>query len=269
MIVHQRNKNIVTLKNVDKRVEPFTYPLFYPAGTDGFSPDLQLQMPYATRSHLTRLELAQYRLSFRPEFVKILKESPSTDGPDVRELLFNALHFGGRLFQQYLVDTYIRLERDRIQWIKYNQNKILTEQYTGVTNTLINLPKKKNATVGEKIILPSSFPGSTRYYTENFEDAMAIVRRLGSPDFFITMTSNPNWPEIKQALQINLEDGTILQQLPQDRPDIVSRVAKLKFDQIIEDLDKKNLWKGIGFCVHYRISETGITTHSSAYNYDI
>lgn len=67
MIVHQRNKNIIFLKNVDKRVEPFTYPLFYPAGTDGFSPDLQLQTPYASRSHITWLELAQYRLSLRPE----------------------------------------------------------------------------------------------------------------------------------------------------------------------------------------------------------
>lgn len=64
MIVHQRNKKIVSLSNVDKRVEPFTYPLFYPAGTDGFSPDLTLQTAYASRSHLTRLELAQYRLSF-------------------------------------------------------------------------------------------------------------------------------------------------------------------------------------------------------------
>lgn len=91
----------------------------------------------------------------------------------------------------------------------------------------------------------SSFPGSTRYYTY-FEDAMAFVRRLG-PDFFITMTSNPNWAEIKQTLQINLEDSTILQQLPQDGPDIAARAAKLKFDEIIEDLDKKTrLMKYIG-----------------------
>ena len=50
---------------------------------------------------------------------------------------------------------------------------------------------------------------------------MAIVR---SPDFFITMTSNPNWTEIKQALQITLNDGTILEQLPQNRPDIVAEL---------------------------------------------
>ncbi|CAG5059904.1 unnamed protein product [Parnassius apollo] len=193
MIVHQRNKKIVYLKNVDRRIEPFTYPLFYPAGTDGYSPDLQLQTSYSSRSHLTRLELAQHRLSFRPEFVKFLTESTSTEGPDVRELSINALHFGGRLFQQYLVDTYIRVERGRIQWIKYNQNKILDEQYTGVTSFLNQLAEKKNATV---------------------------------------------------------EDKTISQQLPQDRPDIVARVAKLKFDQILEDLDKKQVFGKVSAFVY-------------------
>ncbi|GBP65114.1 hypothetical protein EVAR_5260_1 [Eumeta japonica] len=94
MIVHQRNKNIVYLKNIDKRVEPFTYPLFYPAGTDGYSVDLPLQTPYASRNHLTRLELAQYRLSFRPEYIKFSMDATSTGRPDLQEIPFNALHFG-------------------------------------------------------------------------------------------------------------------------------------------------------------------------------
>ncbi|GBP31298.1 hypothetical protein EVAR_31423_1 [Eumeta japonica] len=250
MIVHQRNKNIVYLKKIHKRVEPFTYPLFYLAGTDGYSVDLPLQTPYACRNHLTRLELAQYRLSFRPECIKFSMDATLTGRPDLQEIPFNALHFGGRLFQQYLVDTNIRVERDRIQWIKYNQNKILAEQYMGVTRLINELTEKTNATVGEKIILPSSFLGSTWYYTKIFDDAMAIVRRLGSPNLFITMSSNPNWSEIKQAFQMNLEDRTILEQLPQSCPNIVARVAKLKFDQMFEDLDKKQIFGKIAAFVY-------------------
>ena len=34
-----------------------------------------------------------------------------------------------------------------------------------------------------------------------FQDAMAIVRKLDKPDFFITITCNPQWPEIQRALQ--------------------------------------------------------------------
>ncbi|CAG5052187.1 unnamed protein product [Parnassius apollo] len=154
--------------------------------------------------------------------------------------------------REYRLEEQRHRDRRRRKWIKYsyNQNKILAEQYTGVTSFLNQLAEKKNATVCEKIILPSYFPGSTRYYTEILEDAMAIVLRFGSPNFFITMTSYPNRPEIKQALQIHLEDKTILQQLPKDRPDIVARVAKFKFDQIIKDLDKKQVFGKVSAFVY-------------------
>ena len=42
------------------------------------------------------------------------------------------------------------------------------------------------------------------------------------------MTCNPKWPEIKSVL--------LPGQTPQDRPDIASRVFKLKKDQLIDDL---------------------------------
>ena len=44
------------------------------------------------------------------------------------------------------------------------------------------------------------------------------------------MTCNPRWPEIMN----NLAPG----QTPQDRPDLVARVFKLKKDQLIDDLIK-------------------------------
>ena len=114
MVVKQRGKNAVILKNNDHHVEPFTYPLFYPAETSGYTVGMPLRMPYASRSHLTRLELAQYRIAFRPEHAKSLSLQTNLT-PDLRQTVFNALHFGGRLFQQYLVDTFIRIERNRIQ----------------------------------------------------------------------------------------------------------------------------------------------------------
>ena len=52
---------------------------------------------------------------------------------------------------------------------------LLAENYVTVNQFLKDFAEKKDAGVGEKVILPSSFPGSTRYYTENFEDAMALV----------------------------------------------------------------------------------------------
>ena len=59
---------------------------------------------------------------------------------------------------------------------------------------------------------------------------MAICRKFHKPDYFITMTCNPHWPEI----EAELKEG----QKAQDRPDLVSRVFKLKKDQLIRDLKK-------------------------------
>ena len=53
---------------------------------------------------------------------------------------------------------------------------------------------------GTRIILPSSHMGSDRYMGQLFQDSMAICRTFQKPDLFITMTANPNWPEIQDAL---------------------------------------------------------------------
>ena len=86
-----------------------------------------------------------------------------------------------------------------------------------------------------QVILPSSFPGSKKYYTENFEDAMALVRRFGSSDFFITMSCNPEWPELKDRARHHFEDESCVKQLAQNRPDLLARIAKLKFDELTDN----------------------------------
>ena len=60
------------------------------------------------------------------------------------------------------------------------------------------------------------------------QDAMALVRKFGKPELFITFTSNPRWPEISASL---LEGQTAA-----DRPDIVNRVFQLKLKQLFTDL---------------------------------
>lgn len=51
---------------------------------------------------------------------------------------------------------------------------------------------------------------------EAYHDSMAICRKYGKPDLFITVTTNPNWPEIKK--------GLLPGQQASDRPDLISRV---------------------------------------------
>ncbi|CAF3519708.1 unnamed protein product [Rotaria sp. Silwood1] len=86
---------------------------------------------------------------------------------------------------------------------------------------------------GRVIILSSSFQGTPRAMQQNYQDAMAIVRKYGKPDLFITFTCNPTWREIKEQLFPG--------QTPSDRPDLITRVFKLKVNELIEDIFKKRI----------------------------
>jgi len=59
--------------------------------------------------------------------------------------------------------------------------------------------------VGRRIILPTSFIGCPRDMRRRYLDAVALVKRFGKPDIFLTMTCNPRWPEIQQELNLGKE----------------------------------------------------------------
>ncbi|XP_010451598.1 PREDICTED: uncharacterized protein LOC104733743 [Camelina sativa] len=67
---------------------------------------------------------------------------------------------------------------------------------------------------------------------EKYHDAMALCRWFGNPDLFITFTANPNWPELTEHLQTYTTEGSNL------RPDLQSRVFKMKLDEMLGDFNK-------------------------------
>ena len=74
------------------------------------------------------------------------------------------------------------------------------DTYVGLADALHVRAQDKNLKCGRIVILPSSFTGSPRNMMQNYQDAMAIVRRYGKPDLFITFTRNSNWPEIVDSI---------------------------------------------------------------------
>ncbi|XP_076881623.1 uncharacterized protein LOC143529797 [Bidens hawaiensis] len=84
------------------------------------------------------------------------------------------------------------------------------------------------------IILPSSFTGGARYMMQNYLDAMTLCKWYGYPDFFITVTCNPKWPEVQRFLK----DTTLN---ADDRPDILCRLFKIKLDSLIKDLKENHV----------------------------
>ena len=122
----------------------------------------------------------------------------------------------GLLFQQYIVDAWAQTDQARLRWIRLNQKKLRSEVYKGLVDAVTTNADANPSDLEKRFILPSSYIGGTRNMFQLLQDSLALAHYFGRPDFFLTMTADPNWPEIKNAL--------LPGQQPSDRPDLMSRV---------------------------------------------
>lgn len=199
VICNKSTKKLQTVSTMDPNVEPWIYPLYHPTGSQGWHRDL---MRTDGQKRVSRAKYIKYKFALR-------------DGE------FNPFILGRRLFQQYLVDSYVKVERDRIEYCKSHQTQLRVASYNGLKNYLNNRTNtNENLRVGKTVILPSTFIGSPRYMLECYHDSMTVTRKKGKADLFITMTCNPNWKEIQE----NLLPG----QQASDRPDLCARVFHFK-----------------------------------------
>jgi hypothetical protein len=230
LLIHSRaNENDLNPRRterisvLDPNLEPLVYPLLFPYGDQSWGINIHLNKPKALlsmrrtsdnpRMRVIQMQYYGYRLSIRDEF--------------------NPFRSAGKLTQQYFVDAYVKTETNRLNYSRQNQSKLRVEKYTGLMDHLQSEAVAQGLAPGKAVILPSSFQGSPRNMAQNYQDAMAIVRKYGKPDYFITMTCNPKWPEITD----NLEHG----QTSEFRPDLVARVFKIKLQELLDDICKKHI----------------------------
>lgn len=150
----------------------------------------------------------------------------------VRENEENHILKCGKLFHQYAVDMYAKIESERLNFIKFNQKKLRSEEYIHLRDAISNDGNLND--VGRMTILPSSYTGSPRHMHEYTQDAMTYVRHYGRPDLFITFTCNPQWSEIIELLSIN--------QTSIDRHDITARVFKQKLKSLMDFITKEHVF---------------------------
>jgi hypothetical protein len=146
---------------------------------------------------------------------------------------------GGRLFQEWAVDQYSKVESQRLGFIRHHQQELRVDLYKGVADALLH---DNIQDVGRMVVLPATFIGGPRHMHQLYQDAMALVRKHGKPDLFITVTSNPKWPEVTAAL--------LPGQSATDRPDIVERVFKLKLDALKRDLVQNGVFGRVVADIH-------------------
>ena len=97
------------------------------------------------------------------------------------------------------MDTYIKIESSRLDYIRNHQIEIMADLYQGLVNSL-HAGEGRSEAVGKRMVMPSLFIGGLRDMRHRYLDAMALVRRFGKPNNFLTMTCNPKWDEITHEL---------------------------------------------------------------------
>jgi len=79
---------------------------------------------------------------------------------------FNSIHNFKRLFNQYCVDMAAKMISERLDFIKLNQKKLRAEEYIHLRDALVKDSNIDAFNIGQHVILPSSFTGSSRYLNE-------------------------------------------------------------------------------------------------------
>ncbi|KAK9056489.1 hypothetical protein SSX86_023850 [Deinandra increscens subsp. villosa] len=229
IIVQTQSGSLQRISELHPSYLPLQYPLLFPYGEDGYRVDIpHRDLPCSSnskRSTCTMREFFSYRIQ---------------DRVNTFSLILNAR----RLLQQFLVDAYTMIETERLYFIRANQTVLRCESYEKLIEAQ-NQGNTQLSNVGQRVILPSSFTGGARYMMQNYLDAMALCKWFGYPDFFITVTCNPKWPEIMRCLL----DTTLK---PEDRPDILCRLFNIKLDALVKDL-KENKTLGVIQAVVYTV----------------
>ncbi|KAG2216227.1 hypothetical protein INT45_006933, partial [Circinella minor] len=135
-----------------------------------------------------------------------------------------------RLFHQFVVDMWVKVEQHHLEYIHRNQTSLHAEMLDGFVDAIDGEIARN---VRRSFLLPSTFIGGSRDMNSRYQDAMAIIRCFSKPDLFITFTCNPSWIEITPELKLG--------QRAVDRPGLTARVFHMKLNSLMDDLTKKHV----------------------------
>ncbi|ONM15392.1 hypothetical protein ZEAMMB73_Zm00001d002805 [Zea mays] len=236
VMLHGKDRSSHGIRSYHGCYDALSYPLFFPRGELGWHANIP-------KVGVSMDEVDAYRATHRASNANDEDAEPPTHlcvfvrdyycyKFQIRPGVFNPILHGKRLFQQFAVDTYIKIESSRLDFIRKNQDRLRADLYQGLVDSMLD-GDVRGEKVGKRTVLSPSFIGGPRDMRRRYMDAMALVQKFGKPDIFLTMTCNPNWDEIRREL--------LPGQTPQDRLDLVVRVFHAKLQELKHRLTKHDI----------------------------
>ncbi|RCV25517.1 hypothetical protein SETIT_5G173100v2 [Setaria italica] len=226
VVLQGKDRSIHGIRSYHGCYDALSYPLFFPRGELGWHnciPKVSVTMAEVNKARAIRKARADGGgdddagsagnkcVSVRDYYCYKFQMRPG---------IFNPILHGKRLFQQFAIDTYVKIESSCLDYIRNNQDILRADLYQGLVDSW-------------RMGVEDADEVGPRNMRRRYMDAMALVRKFGKPDIFLTMTCNPNWDEIKNELYPG--------QSPQDRPNLVSRVFRAKLEELKKMLMEKDI----------------------------
>ncbi|UYV79530.1 hypothetical protein LAZ67_17003027 [Cordylochernes scorpioides] len=191
IVLHQRDNLLQHVSDTHRFYDALQYPLIFWKGQEGYS----FHIPQIDPNTRQPLSSKVSSMDFYGYFIMVRRNSP------------NVIVQFGQLFHQFLVDMYAKVESERLRYITLHQRNLRAESYIHLRDALSTDANINPNSLGQRIILPSSFVNSPRYLAEYTQDAFCYVRKFGRPDLFITFTNPIQDPLLYNIVVKNMIHG--------------------------------------------------------------
>ena len=122
IVLHTKNSSLRKISELHRSYDPLQYPILFPFGTDGY----HIYLKGTTGRKITMSQYYSYHLMVR-------------DG--------NYLLTAKRLFQQFLVDMYAKIETERLQFLRREQQSLRVDNYNSLRDSLLASDGNPNPTL--------------------------------------------------------------------------------------------------------------------------
>ncbi|XP_022826359.1 uncharacterized protein LOC111356290 [Spodoptera litura] len=122
IVLHRRNEQLQRVSELHRSYDALQYPILHWKGDDGYHINIPMIDP-RTGLHIQKkvsaMNFYSYRLMIRPQEQNYILKC-------------------GKLYHQYIVDMYAKIETERLNFIRFNQAKLRSEEYIHLQDAIAN-----------------------------------------------------------------------------------------------------------------------------------
>ncbi|GBN34656.1 hypothetical protein AVEN_239487-1 [Araneus ventricosus] len=109
----------ININILSPNLDPMAYPIFFPCGEPGWQPNWRCESYQGPQGNQSRVNVTM--LQYKSALTAVIDD-------------FNPIISAGKLTQQWIVDSYLQVEANNLNFIRTHQQQLRTELYQGLAD---------------------------------------------------------------------------------------------------------------------------------------